>query len=98
MHVLACQSSWTPAKYHAQLSKPKGTQKSFHPYPIKAMSIIVGLLLNNQYLAANERDMGIQLSLLRTIMHTHLKLQETFGALWANILTSAPKPGKTPCA
>ena len=50
---------------------------------IMPMNIIIGLVPDGQCLAANERDVGMQSSLLCTIMYTHLKLHETsFGALW----------------
>ena len=62
----------------------------FHSCSIIPMNIIIGLLPNSQSLAAdsqslaaNERDVGMQGSLVCTITETHLKPHETlFGALW----------------
>ena len=55
----------------------------FHPCFMIPMNIIIGLLPDSQFLAANEKDAGIQSSLICTIMYTHFKPHETsFGALW----------------
>ena len=49
----------------------------------KPVNIMIGLLPDSQCLAANEKDAGIQLSLICTVMYTHLKLHGiSFGALW----------------
>ena len=56
----------------------------FHPWSIKAMNIMIGLLQDSQCRAANERGMEMQPSITHTVMQTHLRLQETtLGVLWA---------------
>ena len=54
----------------------------FHPCSTIPMNIIIGVLPDSQCLAANERDVGLQSSLICTILSTNLKHETSFGALW----------------
>ena len=51
------------------LQRPKAGKQMFHPCFIIPMNI--GLLPDSQCLAANERDIRMQSSLICTIMYTH---------------------------
>ena len=71
----------------------------FHPCSMILMNIIIDLLPDNKCLAANERDVGMQSSLVCTIMYTHLKLHEhrlvRCGPYLSHIVTSALVLGNT---
>ena len=57
--------------------RPKAGKQMFHPCSIIPMNLIIGLLLYTQFLAANERGVGMQSSLICTIVYIHLKPHET---------------------
>ena len=78
---------------------PKGGEQILHPCSLIPMNIIIGLLPDRQCLAANERDVGMQSSLIRRIMYTTSNSIKHplvhYGPYLSHILTSALVPGKT---
>ena len=67
--------------------RPNACKQVFDLCSTIPMSIITGRLPDSQRLAANERGVEMQSSLICTIMYTHLKLHETsFGALWPKLV------------
>ena len=80
-------------------TRPRAGKQMFHPCSTITMNISIHLLLDSQCLAANERDMGMQASLICTIMYTTSNSMKhplvRCGPYLSHILTLALIPGKT---